>query len=82
MGMYTKRARAEATRGKPLSSALEANFTRSLASDIRIESLISADLQRLQAAAVGSIDALQTMNPYVEVGRERWKRLLELPNPC
>ena len=80
--MYTKRARAEATRGKPLSSALEANFTRSLASDIRIESLISADLQRLQAAAAGSIDALQTMNSYVEAGRERWKRLLELPNPC
>ena len=80
--MYTKRARAEATRGKPLSSALEANFTRSLASDIRIESLISADLQRLQAAAAGSIDALQTMNSYREAGRERWKRLLELPNPC
>ena len=75
-------ALAEASRGKPLSSALEANFTRSLASDIRIESLISADLQRLQAAAAGSIDALQTMNPYREAGRERWKRLLELPNPC
>lgn len=74
-------ALAQASTGKALSSALGANFTRGLAADIQIGTLISADLQRLKAVAAG-IDALQTMNPFLEAERERWKQLAEIANPC
>lgn len=57
------------------------DLARGLAADIRIGSLISADLQRLQAAAAG-IAALRTMNPLLEAERERWKRLAEVAHPC
>ena len=74
-------ALAEASLGKALSSALGANITRGLVADIRIEGLISADLQRLKGVAAG-IDALQTMNPFLEAERDRWKQLAEIANPC
>jgi hypothetical protein len=78
--MPTKRARTEnntsaAMQGAPIPCT-------GLAADIPVESLILADLRHLQAAAAGSIDALQTMNPFLEAERQRWKRLSELANPC
>jgi hypothetical protein len=36
---------------------------------------------RLKGVAAG-IDALQTMNPFLEAERDRWKQLAEIANPC
>ena len=73
-------ALAEASMGKAPSSALGANFNRGLGTDIRIGTLSSADLQRLEAVAA-DIDALQTKNPFLEAQRELCKRIWEIANP-
>ena len=73
-------ALAEASMVKAPSSALGANFTRGLGTDIRTGSLSSADLQRLEAVAA-DIDALQTKNPFLEAQRELCKRIWKIANP-
>jgi hypothetical protein len=73
-------ALAEASMDKAPSSELGANFTRGLGTDIRIGSLSSAHLQRLEAVAA-DIDALQTKNPFLEAQRELCKRIWKIANP-